>query len=241
MAGRTVLDRVDLAQRLTDAEYQRRLPRSSRRGSASSPTPRAEKKRSQRGVFEGWDAAGKGGGIRRLTEAMDARALPRDPDRRADRRGARPPLPVALLAPHSPRRPRDDLRPLLVRAGAGGAGRGLRPGGGVDARLPGDQRLRGAARRARRRAHQVLAPHQPARSSCGASRTGRSTAYKQHKITDEDWRNREKWDAYEAAVNDMVVRTSTRDAPWTLVAGNDKRLARIQVLETVCERLERAL
>jgi polyphosphate kinase 2 (PPK2 family) len=67
------------------------------------------------------------------------------------------------------------------------------------------------------------------------------TAYKQHKITDEDWRNREKWDAYEAAVNDMVVRTSTRHAPWTLVAGNDKRLARVQVLETACERIEAAL
>ena len=44
-----------------------------------------------------------------------------------------------------------------------------------------------------------------------------------------------------SAVNDMVVRTSTRDAPWTLVAGNDKRLARIHILETVCRRLERAL
>ncbi len=67
------------------------------------------------------------------------------------------------------------------------------------------------------------------------------TPYKQHKITDEDWRNRDRWGAYESAVNDMVVRTSTRAAPWTLVAGNDKRHARIQVLETVCRRLERAL
>lgn len=65
--------------------------------------------------------------------------------------------------------------------------------------------------------------------------------FKQFKITDEDWRNREKWDAYEAAVCDMVERTSTTEAPWTLVEANDKRFARIKVLKTLCERLEAAL
>jgi polyphosphate kinase 2 (PPK2 family) len=67
------------------------------------------------------------------------------------------------------------------------------------------------------------------------------TDFKQYKITDEDWRNREQWDAYAGAVNEMVVRTSTRLAPWVIVAGNDKRLARIQILEAVCRRLEKAL
>ena len=65
--------------------------------------------------------------------------------------------------------------------------------------------------------------------------------YKQHKITDEDWRNREKWDDYKTAVNEMVVRTSTEYAPWTLVPGNDKLFARIHVLTTICNRLEQAL
>ncbi len=65
--------------------------------------------------------------------------------------------------------------------------------------------------------------------------------WKQHKITDEDWRNREKWDAYEAAVNDMVARTSTHHSPWNLVAGNDKRVARIEVVKAMCDRLEAAL
>ncbi len=64
------------------------------------------------------------------------------------------------------------------------------------------------------------------------------TPHKQHKITEEDWRNREKWDEYEAAVHDMVTHTSTRYAPWTLVAGNDKRYARIQILKVFCEQLE---
>ena len=67
------------------------------------------------------------------------------------------------------------------------------------------------------------------------------TPHKRHKITDEDWRNREKWDAYEHAVEDMIERTHTKDAPWTIVAANQKKFARLQVLETVCERLEERL
>ena len=62
-----------------------------------------------------------------------------------------------------------------------------------------------------------------------------------HKITDEDWRNREKWDEYADAVNDMIARTSTTYAPWKLVAANDKRSARVEVLQTFCSRLQEAL
>ena len=65
--------------------------------------------------------------------------------------------------------------------------------------------------------------------------------YKRWKLTEEDWRNRERWDDYEQAVNDMVERTSTANAQWTLVEGNDKRFARIKVLKTFCDRLEEAL
>jgi len=67
------------------------------------------------------------------------------------------------------------------------------------------------------------------------------TEFKRFKITDEDWRNREKWDDYVLAVCDMVDRTSTGLAPWTLVEANDKNFARVKVLKTVCERLESAL
>lgn len=66
-------------------------------------------------------------------------------------------------------------------------------------------------------------------------------ARKQHKITDEDWRNRVKWDDYKLAVNDMVAHTSLDQTPWTLVSGNDKVNARIQILETVCGALRNAL
>ncbi len=61
------------------------------------------------------------------------------------------------------------------------------------------------------------------------------------KLTDEDWRNREKWDQYEEAVNDMLLKTSTITAPWTVVAGNSKLFARIFVLQTVVDSLSREL
>ena len=67
------------------------------------------------------------------------------------------------------------------------------------------------------------------------------TGFKRFKITDEDWRNREKWEQYELAVCDMVDRTSTEIAPWTLVEANDKYYARIKVLKTLCKAIERAL
>jgi polyphosphate kinase 2 (PPK2 family) len=66
-------------------------------------------------------------------------------------------------------------------------------------------------------------------------------SYKRFKITDEDWRNRKKWDAYEQAVCDMVDRTSTSFAPWTLVEANNKYHARIKVLKTLCDVIESAL
>lgn len=68
-----------------------------------------------------------------------------------------------------------------------------------------------------------------------------NTPEKQWKITDEDWRNRAKWDEYEKAVDEMIIRTSTEDAPWIVVEGNSKYYARIKVLETVVEALERRL
>ncbi|HKJ83096.1 MAG TPA: polyphosphate:AMP phosphotransferase [Mariprofundaceae bacterium] len=72
-------------------------------------------------------------------------------------------------------------------------------------------------------------------------RERQNTPYKRWKLTDEDWRNREKWDAYEQAVNDMVERTGTSRVPWELIEGNDKRYARLKVLRVACERLEHAL
>ena len=65
--------------------------------------------------------------------------------------------------------------------------------------------------------------------------------FKRFKITEEDWRNREKGTAYHAAVCDMIDRTSTGQSPWTIVEANDKSFARVKILQTICERLEAAL
>lgn len=68
-----------------------------------------------------------------------------------------------------------------------------------------------------------------------------NTPDKQWKITDEDWRNREKWDEYEVAVNEMLQKTSTQQAPWYILASNNKYYARVQALEIIIEQLEKAL
>ncbi len=61
------------------------------------------------------------------------------------------------------------------------------------------------------------------------------------KLTDEDWRNRDKWDLYIQAVEEMILKTSTLSAPWTLIEGNSKNYARIKVLKTIVEALSIAL
>lgn len=68
-----------------------------------------------------------------------------------------------------------------------------------------------------------------------------TVAWKNWKITDEDWRNREKWDQYKEAVDEMLFRTSTTHAPWTVVEANDKRYARIKVLRTIVEAMSQRL
>jgi len=238
-ASVTVLDTIRLDQRVSRDSYERRLLKLQARLSRLTRAA-AEKKRSSVIVFEGWDAAGKGGGIRRLTEAIDARlyrvipiAAPTDEER----------------AHHYLWRfwrhvPKAGLVTIYDRSWYG---RVL------------VERVEGFARDSEwMRAYLEINDFEAQLAEAGVVLTKlwihisaeeqlrrfeerRTTAYKQHKITEEDWRNREKWQAYTAAVNDMVVRTSTRVAPWTLVPGNDKRLARLRVLETVCRRLDRAL
>lgn len=191
-------------------------------------------------VFEGWDAAGKGGAIRRVTQAMDARlyrvisvAAPTDEEK----------------AHHYLWRfwrhvPRDGYHTLYDRSWYG---RVL------------VERVEGFADEFEwQRAYAEINSFEEQLVDHGAVllkfwihidpdeqlrrfREREQTVQKQHKITDEDWRNRERWDEYERAVSDMVMRTSTEIAPWTLVPGNDKRYARVEVLKTFVERMEDAL
>lgn len=191
-------------------------------------------------VFEGWDAAGKGGAIRRLTSAIDAR------DYRV--------IPVA--------KPTDEEKShhYLWRFW-----RHIPPDGMVtiyDRSWYGRvlvERLEGFATEAEwRRAYQEICDFESQLAEHGAIvvkfwlqiskdeqlrrfREREKTPYKRHKITEEDWRNRGKWEAYEVAVGDMLALTDHSAAPWHLIAANNKRYARLQVLKITCKEIEAAL
>jgi polyphosphate:AMP phosphotransferase len=191
-------------------------------------------------VFEGNDAAGKGGAIRRVTAAIDARyyrnvpvAAPTEEER------AQPYL--WRFWRHMPRRGR------FVFFDRSWYGRVL------------VERVEGLAaefdwmrayseindfEQALLRHDIVLVKFWLAISKDEQHRRFKQrekVAFKRFKITPEDWRNRKKWEDYEAAVCDMVDRTSTRAAPWTLVEANNKYYARIKVLKTLCDALEAKL
>ncbi len=68
----------------------------------------------------------------------------------------------------------------------------------------------------------------------------KNTPEKQWKITDEDWRNRDKWDSYEVAVNEMLKKTSTEFAPWHILESNDKKYARLKAMRIVIDEIKKA-
>jgi len=237
--GLTILDRVDLSVGLEDDEYKPRLKAAQKR--LNRLTWAAwNQRRSLVAVFEGWDAGGKGGAIRRATEAMDARlyrvisvAAPTDEERAHH-----------YLWRFWRQLPRDGYATLYDRSWYG---RVL------------VERVEGLASEAQwSRAYaeindfeEQLAEHGTAvvkfwlhispEEQLRRFREREITPWKQHKITDEDWRNREKWADYERAVNDMVAHTSTAHAPWVLVPGDDKYYARVMIVERLCEALESVL
>jgi len=238
-ASLSSLERVDLRRKLAVPEYDRRLAKA--QGRLGRLVRAAfEKKRSSVVVFEGWDASGKGGNIRRLTAAMDPRTY----------------RVLSVAAPTDEEKARHYLWRFwrhVPRAGyvtvydRSWYGRVL------------VERVEGFARPEEwNRAYLeindfeqqlvyhgiVLAKfwlHVDAKEQLRRFREREAVAWKRHKIGPEDWRNREKWALYEEAASDMIARTSTAQAPWTLVPANDKRVARVSVVESLCARLERAL
>jgi AMP-polyphosphate phosphotransferase len=191
-------------------------------------------------VFEGWDAAGKGGAIRRMTPALDARhyqvipiAAPTDEERAHHY--------LWRFWRHLPRAGRVTIFDrswygrVLVERVEGFASPPEWRRAYVEINQFEDQLLD----------HGIVLVkfwlHISREEQLRRFKERERSSFKSWKITDEDWRNRKKWDAYEHAVNEMVERTSTRRAPWTLVEANDKYYARIKVLQTVCDRLESAM
>jgi polyphosphate:AMP phosphotransferase len=234
-----ILRALELNQPLTRDEYRKELEKWQGRLALAARNPRF-KSLSVVAVFEGNDAAGKGGAIRRVTQALDARlyanvpvAAPSDEER------AKPYL--WRFWRHIPRRGR------FVFFDRSWYGRVL------------VERVEGFAEEADwLRAYSEINDFEAALARHGVVvvkfwlavskeeqhrrfKEREKVAHKRHKITAEDWRNRKKWDAYENAVCDMVDRTSTGNAPWTLVESNNKYHARIKVLKTLCRALEEAL
>ncbi|MEQ9463848.1 MAG: polyphosphate:AMP phosphotransferase [Haliea sp.] len=198
------------------------------------------RRRSLVAVFEGWDAAGKGSAIRRVTAAIDPRlyqvvqyAAPTDEERAHH-----------YLWRFWRKLERDGRATLFDRSWYG---RVLVER--VEQLTPMD-----AWRRAYHEINQfegqlvahgcVLVKfwlHITPEEQLRRFEDRQKKPHKQYKITEDDWRNRQRWNDYEIAVEDMVAHTSTGFAPWTLVAGNDKRYARIQILRTLCNALNTAM
>jgi polyphosphate kinase 2 (PPK2 family) len=235
---RTILDTLDLEKRLSREEYneelaknQGRLNRLSRRLLPSG--------RGVIVVFEGMDAAGKGGAIRRMIRALDARQY----------------RVIPIAAPNEEERAHHYLWRFWRHIPQTGRftiydrswyGRVL------------VERVEGFARQEEwRRAYkeindfeqqlveggnvvikfwmQISADEQMRRFE-----ERENSPYKQFKITEEDYRNRAKANDYELAASEMLERTSTEYCPWSMVEANDKRYARVKVLRTLCERLKQA-
>jgi len=234
-----VIRALELDQSLEKKEYKAQYEKLQTRLNALS-REKAFRKISVVAAFEGNDAAGKGGAIRRVTSALDARycrtvpvAAPTEEER------AQPYL--WRFWRHLPRRGRILLfdrswygRVLVER---------------VERLAPEADWLRAYSEinefeRSLVGHDMVLVKFWLAISRDEQYRRFKrreTIAFKRFKITAEDWRNRKKWDDYEQAVCDMVDRTSTAMAPWTLVEANNKYHERIKVLKTLCEAIEKKL
>lgn len=234
-----VLSGIDLSKSLTEEEYKTRLKKLQKRLAELH----SELYRLRIPVvigFEGWDAGGKGGAIKRLTSNLDPRGYRVNP----------------TAAPNDIEKVHHYLWRFWNNVPKAGHiavfdrtwyGRVM------------VERIEGFCSEAQwRRAYQEINEMESHMANAGAVvlkfwlhidkdeqerrfRERQANPAKQWKITDEDWRNREKWDQYEEAVNEMLIRTSTTYAPWIVVEGNDKRYARVKVLQTVVDALEKKI
>jgi polyphosphate kinase 2 (PPK2 family) len=234
-----MLETVDLSLKLTPDEYKVRLIKAQVRLSQLG----FQVYKQQRPViiaFEGWDAAGKGGAIRRLTERLDPRGY----------------VVYAISAPRGDdaehhylwrfwrRLPEAGQIAILDRTWYGRV---------LVERIEGfcsEEEWRRAYREINEFERQLVDfgtilvkfwLHIGQDEQLARFELRQDTPYKAWKLTDEDWRNREKWEPYVEAVEDMLLKTSTTGSPWTVVPANDKLYARVNVLETVVEALEGSL
>lgn len=233
------LDEIDLDKAVTQEEYRAELDALQEKlGHLHNKLYR--KKVPVIIAYEGWDAAGKGGNIKRITEALDPRGFEVHP--------------IASPEPHEKARhylwrfwnrlPKTGHIAVFDRTWYG--------------RVM-VERLEGFCRENDwQRAYNEINEFEKELADWGAViikfwvqidkdtqlarfNERQNTPAKQWKITEEDWRNREKWDLYEGAVNEMLQKTNTTYAPWHILESNDKRYARLKALRIVIESIEKAL
>jgi polyphosphate:AMP phosphotransferase len=234
-----ILDTLDLDQTLSEKQYKRELKKEQRRLTKLTLGKKFER-HSVVAVFEGNDAAGKGGSIRRVVQALDPRLY----------------RVIPIAAPSDEERAHGYLWRFWRHVPTQGHvtifdrswyGRVL------------VERVEGFCSEADwSRAYEEIRNFESELTDYGVIvvkfwlaidqqeqlqrfQEREETGYKRYKITEEDWRNREKWGDYARAVHDMVDRTSTSEAPWTLVEATDKYFARVKVLKTINDRLEAEL
>jgi len=228
---------LDMSQRLSKARFDKQLEKYQGELNVLSRNKKVHR-RSIILVFEGWDAGGKGSAIRRITSALDARQF----------------RIVPIAAPTEEER----AQPYLWRFWRHVPGRG-----GItifDRSWYGRvlvERVEGFCSQADwMRGYSEINDfeeqlvrqggmlfkfwlHITKEEQLRRFKEREKTSFKRFKITEEDWRNRKQWGEYEAAVCDMVDRTSTEIAPWTLIEAQDKLFARIKLLKTLVERLDK--
>jgi polyphosphate:AMP phosphotransferase len=235
----SVLDKIDLAKVIKEEDYKNELKRCQKR------IREVEHEIYMRRIpiiiaYEGWDAAGKGGNIKRMVENLDPRGYEV----------------VPICAPNDIEKSHHYLWRFWNRIPKAGHiaifdrtwyGRVL------------VERIEGLCSCAEwRRAYREINDMEKQLTNFGTIlikfwlqidkgeqlrrfEEREHTPAKNYKITEEDWRNRDKWDAYETAVNEMLFRTNTTYAPWVVVESEDKHYARIKALKTVIEQAEKRL
>lgn len=235
----SVLKKVDLSKKLDRETYEKKLDELQKKLTLLHSEIYA-KRIPVVLAFEGWDAGGKGGAIKRLTRALDPRGYTVNPTS----------SPNDIERAHHylwrfwTKMPKDGHIAIFDRTWYGRV---------MVERIEGfctTQEWQRAFKEMNQMEQQLVNHgaivikfwmHIDKEEQERRFKERQENPDKQWKITDEDWRNREKWELYEQAVDEMMVRTSTVNAPWVIVEGNDKLYARIKVLETVVDALEKRL
>jgi polyphosphate kinase 2 (PPK2 family) len=234
-----MLEKLNMSKKLTRNQYDRQI------GNQQVRLRELEFKLFKRGlpvlcVFEGWDAAGKGGCIKRVTEILDPRGF----------------TVSSFAAPKGEEKTHHYLWRFwrsLPRGGHLVCFDRSHYGRLLVERVEGfchEEEWRRAFREINEfEAHQhsfgmVICKfwlHITKDEQLRRFRSRETDPYRSYKLTDEDWRNRAKWDEYSQAVEEMVLKTSTRYAPWTVIEANDKYWARVKVLRTVADAIAKRL